>query len=240
MEDRQRMERRWQAARTGREPAPKHVFPRGSLGEAFERFRRTETWKAKKPRTREDWERGWSHISPIFGDVAPRTVTFEHVDAWYHALKTAKSVQEAHRAMKIWRALWQVSASMRYCTADEDPSFGIRRETPKGRSETWSEGEVSASSRRPGGAAIAASLASSQWPTTRSSPRSTRDRCGLRTAAATARSSGSTSSGPRLVEEPWEHCPRRTQALVRAYVAMLPADFLPSAPIFLTSARGGL
>ena len=76
---------RWQAARTGREPAPKHVFPRGSLGEAFERFRRTETWKAKKPRTREDWERGWSHISPIFGDVAPRTVTFEHVDAWYHA-----------------------------------------------------------------------------------------------------------------------------------------------------------
>ena len=92
--------------------------------------------------TREDWERGWSHIAPIFGDLAPRTVTLEHVDAWYHALKVMKSVSEAHRAMKIWRALWNVAAAMHYCSADEDPSLGIRRETPKGRSATWEEGEV--------------------------------------------------------------------------------------------------
>ncbi len=134
---------RWQAARTGREPAPKHVWPRGSLGEAFDRFRRTETWKTDKAhRTREDWDRGWNHIAPIFGDLAPRTVTLEHVDAWYHALKVMKSVAEAHRAMKIWRALWQVAAAMHYCSADQDPSFGTRRETPKGRSATWEEGEV--------------------------------------------------------------------------------------------------
>ena len=133
---------RWQAAPTGREPAPKHVWPRGSLGEGFERFRRSRTWADKKPRTREDWERGWQHIAPIFGDVAPRTVTFEHVDGWYHNLKTGKSVHEPHRAMKIWRALWQVAASMHYCSPEHDPSFGIRRETPKGRSATWQEGEV--------------------------------------------------------------------------------------------------
>lgn len=134
---------RWQVARTGREPASKHVWPRGSLGKAFDRFRTTETWKTDKAhRTREDWERGWSHIAPIFGDLAPRTVTLEHIDAWYHALKVMKSVSEAHRAMKIWRALWNVAAAMHYCSADEDPNLGIRRETPKGRAATWEEGEV--------------------------------------------------------------------------------------------------
>ena len=44
--------------------------------------------------------------------------------------------------MKIWRALWQVAAAMHYCSADQDPSFCIRRETPKGRSATGEEGEV--------------------------------------------------------------------------------------------------
>jgi hypothetical protein len=81
-------------------------------------------------------------IAPIFIDLAPSTVTPEHVDAWYHAPKVMKSVAEAHRAMKIWRALWQVAAAMHYCSADQDPSFSIRRKTPKGRSATWEEGEV--------------------------------------------------------------------------------------------------
>ena len=136
--------------------------------------------------------------------------------------------------MKIWRALWQVSASMRYCTADEDPSFGIRRETPKGRSETWSEGEV-------------IRLVKAAW------------RCGYRGLACiiavaydtqlapvdarSLRLEDSRSDGQKLwfdVERAKTGrgalgtLSRRTQALVRAYVAMLPADFLPSAPIFLT------
>ena len=96
----------------------------------------------KRPRTREDWERGWKRIESIFGDLAPHTVTLEHVDGWYHALKRTVGVREAHRAVKIWRALWQVAAAMRYCDADRDPTFGIRRETPKARSATWQEGEI--------------------------------------------------------------------------------------------------
>ena len=69
-------------------------------------------------------------------------MTLEHIDGWYHALKATTSVAEAHRAMKIWRALWQVAGALHYCSADHDPSFAIRRETPKGRSATWEEGEV--------------------------------------------------------------------------------------------------
>ena len=37
-----------------------------------------------------------------------------------------------------------------------DPSSGIRRETPKGRSETWTEGEVVRLVRPPGGSTTAA------------------------------------------------------------------------------------
>jgi hypothetical protein len=83
-----------------------------------------------------------TRIEPIFGDVAPYTVTFEHVDAWYSKLKGTVGVQESHRAVKIWRALWQVAAAMHYCNPDHDPTFGIRRQTPKPRKATWLEGEV--------------------------------------------------------------------------------------------------
>jgi hypothetical protein len=40
-------------------------------------------------------ERGWKHIAPIFGDLAPNTATLEHIDGWYHALKATTSVAEA-------------------------------------------------------------------------------------------------------------------------------------------------
>src|SRR5579862_2267119 len=110
------------------------AYPAGSLGEGFGRFRATQTWQKKKPRTREDWERGWRHIEPLFGDVDPSTIALEHVDQWYAALLDKVGVREAHRAMKIWRALWRVVAAMRtagggkYCERDHDPSLGIRRE----------------------------------------------------------------------------------------------------------------
>jgi hypothetical protein len=44
--------------------------------------------------------------------------------------------------MKIWRALWRVSGSMKYCDKDKDPSLGIRRKTPIARSDIWHEGEA--------------------------------------------------------------------------------------------------
>jgi hypothetical protein len=118
------------------------VYPLGSLGEAFARFRATHTWAEKKPRTREDWQRGFKHIEPVFGDLALRTVSLEDVDGWYAALLATIGVREAHRAMKIWRALWRVAGRMQYCDPEGDPSLGIRRKTPKARSAIWYEGEA--------------------------------------------------------------------------------------------------
>ena len=52
------------------------------------------------------------------------------------------SLREAHRCVKIWRALWKVSAALGFCVRDADPSLGVRNRAAPGRSATWSEGEV--------------------------------------------------------------------------------------------------
>jgi hypothetical protein len=142
---------RWKAFKAGKVTTAK-VWPDGSLGEAFERFKATAEWiEGKRPRTKEEWDRCWVHISPVFGDCAPKTITFEDLSAFYRGdpndqqipgILRLLGVREAHRVIKIWRALWQVAASMQYCDKDNDPSFGIRRVTPKGRTQRWFEGEV--------------------------------------------------------------------------------------------------
>jgi integrase len=150
-------EARWQAMRRGEAPSPAMVsaenlspdqceeltvYPPRSLGEAFRRYRRTEEWKGKAPRTREDWWRGWKRIKPVFGDVDPRTVNLENISAWRKAIEQIVSLREAHRALKIWRALWKVSAALGYCVRDADPSLGVRNKAAQARSETWTEGEA--------------------------------------------------------------------------------------------------
>jgi hypothetical protein len=82
------------------------------------------------------------HISRIFGDYPPSAATFDRLDKWYSILLAHKGVREAHRAVKIWRALWRVAGAMKYCDPDNDPSLGIRRKTPRPRTAVWSEGEV--------------------------------------------------------------------------------------------------
>jgi hypothetical protein len=131
--------RRWDQYRS---TGVAHRWPPGSLGEAFDRYRGSETWKAKKPRTHEDWERGWRYIGPVFGDTNPKSVRFEDVDAWYAKVLREAGVREAWRAMKIWRALWQAVAPMKYCHKNEDPSSGVTRKTPAVRQEVWKEPEV--------------------------------------------------------------------------------------------------
>ena len=74
------------------------VYPPRSLGEAFKRYRRTEEWTGKAPRTREEWWRCWRHIKPVFGDVDLRTVTLEDVSAWRKTVEDMVSLREAHAA----------------------------------------------------------------------------------------------------------------------------------------------
>jgi hypothetical protein len=118
------------------------IYPPRSLGEGFRRYRRTHEWERKAPRTREDWWRGWKRIKPVFGDCDPNTVRLGDVSAFRKMVAETVSIGEAHRAIKIWRALWKVCAAEKFCKRDDDPSLGIMNSAPRGRSATWGEGEV--------------------------------------------------------------------------------------------------
>jgi len=149
--------RRWDATRRGVALSPAMVaadnlsperseeltvYPPRSLGDAFRRYRRTNEWSRKAPRTREDWWRGWRRIKPVFADCDPRTVELDVLSNWRQDIEDRVSLREAHRALKIWRAMWKVSAALGYCVRDADPSLGVRNSAAAGRSATWSEGEA--------------------------------------------------------------------------------------------------
>lgn len=126
----------------------KPKWPKGSIGEAWELYRRTEEWPKKALRTREEWDRVWVRMSPIFGDVKPSTVTLIDISGWRAQIEQHVSQREAHRCVKIWRALWQVMAAMKYCDANNDPSFGVRNTEPKARSAEWQEWEIAQIAKR--------------------------------------------------------------------------------------------
>lgn len=117
-------------------------WPLGSIGEAFEVYRGTNEWAKKAPRTREDWERAWKYIGPVFGRFSPHLVAMPAVSEWRQIIEDDISLREAHRALKIWRALWKVMAALKYCKLEGDPSLAVVNTEPKGRRETWSEGEA--------------------------------------------------------------------------------------------------
>jgi hypothetical protein len=123
-------------------PPAVETWPVGSIGEAFQVYRGTNEWSKKAVRTREDWERAWKYIKPVFGRFSPRLVSMPSISEWRQGIEDDKSLREAHRALKIWRALWKVMAALKYCDADKDPSLAVVNTEPKGRSQTWKEGEA--------------------------------------------------------------------------------------------------
>lgn len=138
----EQINRQWQLHRRGLNASGAKLWPVGSVGEAFSRFKNSSEWSRMKPRTREDWERGQRLIEDVFGDVRPGGVTFEQLDEFYAALLRAKGVGEAYRAIKHWRRLWTKMAAMGHCQKEADPSLAIRRRTPAPRSQVWRQGEA--------------------------------------------------------------------------------------------------
>jgi hypothetical protein len=237
-------EQRWQRARKGLSEPLRKVFPRNSVGDAFERFRKTREWSKKEPRTREDWDRGWKCIAPIFGDLPPSAITLEMLDGWYAVLTDKKGVGEAGRAVKIWRALYTVMAAMKLCPAGQDPSLAIRKTSVAGRTETWREFEavrLAKAAWRDGKKALACIIAIA-WDTS-FSPVDVRTltpghAVELGTDWAFRIRRGKTR------EEAVGILSARTRRLVQAYLADLDFELLDTATIFRTkgyvpSTKGG-
>jgi hypothetical protein len=136
----------WKAGK--RRDAPKRPrFRDGTIAAAFAEYRATEAWSDKSPRTREDWLRGWKYIEPAFGDVRPSLVTMAQLSKFRSMIAAKKSVREAHRAIKIWRALWNVMSALKYCDG-KDPSLGFQNHAAQARQVFWEFLEVRRLCRR--------------------------------------------------------------------------------------------
>src|SRR5690348_12057749 len=63
-------------------------------------------WSNEQNR-RDDWPRAWKWLGPVFGRTAPQTVRAEHLLSLRTKIVQQKSEREAHRVIKVWRALWK-------------------------------------------------------------------------------------------------------------------------------------
>lgn len=224
------------------------VFPPGSIGEGFARFRNSATWSTKAKATQDDWFRGWDYIEPIFGDCDGNTVSFENLDLWYGGdpknpeivgLLQSAGVREAHRAMKIWRALWAVLSTMNRDNGDKyvsgkDPSLGIRRKTPKARNAFYLFDEAHLRVKRAirmGYYGLAVALAVS-WDTMLS-PVDVR-RLTIKQLKGDDRGSFFNVERAKTGKTAIGTLSRRTYRLLKWYIESLPGELLESAPIIRT------
>ncbi len=208
------------------------IYPPRSLGAAFREYRLTHEWARKAPRTREEWYRAWRWIKPVFGDTDPRTVRLSTISDWRQAIADSVSVGEAHRSLKIWRALWKVAAALHYCARDADPSLSVVNTAPQGRSQTWSEGEAARLAKqawRMGFCGLAAVIAVS-WDT-QLAPQDVRDLRASQMATAGAGQVFFTERG-KTGKPVGGLLSARTLAIVAAYVEQLGLELLDEAHIF--------
>lgn len=154
----------WDRHRMGLPPADGATlqtrrYPPRSIGEGYlralklreiERKNKAIVWTSEQ-HSRDDWPRAWKWIEPLFADCDPRTVTPEQLIGdpddpsvlGLRPLVAAKvSESEAHRTIKVWRALWKKMAVFGYCDKDRDPALTFANSAPPPRQEMWAEGEA--------------------------------------------------------------------------------------------------
>ena len=130
------------------------TFPPGTFGAFWDRWRRTEGWKTKELRTRQDYERAWAYIDawqPVddkgrpAGPMLSRTfcteITTELCEQFNaHMVRTASASERwrAIKGLKILLADMVVRLRLGYAS----PAEKIVNPQPAGRSAIWLAGEV--------------------------------------------------------------------------------------------------
>lgn len=137
----------WDKARTAQGQISH--YPPGSFGEFWDRFRRTEAWKKKGLRTREDYERAWRHIDswrpaqtrPFLSRTIISRVTTELCEAFVAHLEATVSANERHRTVK-WLKVLLADAIVRLRLGYASPAAKIPNPQPAGRSAIWLGAEI--------------------------------------------------------------------------------------------------
>lgn len=147
-----RLNEEWDRARRGIAPADDRPrYPSGSIGEGYLRAmalragERAASGRQMSPEqaSRDDWPRAWRWIEPALANEDPRTITPEILLALRTRVREKVSESEAHRLIKVWRALWKKMQAMGLCT-HKDPSLAFANTAPDPRQATWTDREVKA------------------------------------------------------------------------------------------------
>lgn len=136
-----------EARAAARAPAKhRYTHPPGSLGHFYEVFRTKTAWRLMEPRTREDYERAWPEIEKRFGRTLVTKITADDSERFHAEIHPAHneaspfSWNEAHRILKIWRALLSALAS--YEIRAVAPIGRVSNPSPKGRTGIWRHDDV--------------------------------------------------------------------------------------------------
>lgn len=117
-------------------------YPKGSVGAGFQSYIRTTEWTRKSLGNRNKvWWPAWRRIRQMWADVAPDTITFSQMSDWRAALVETQGLDAAHKAIKVWRALWRVMCAQKIAHG-VDPSSAVTNNAPSPRSDRWFEGEA--------------------------------------------------------------------------------------------------
>ena len=118
----------------------------GSIGEAFDRYRRTPAWlEDKKPRTREEWEAAWARIAPVFGDSGADRSAKSRSKPWPNSAVPCWRLCRIRKPIGRSRSgerCGNVCTALNYCHGKADPSKGMRNAAPPPRNAVWRAGEV--------------------------------------------------------------------------------------------------
>ena len=133
----------WQAWKQG--PAPEDRlggWPPGSLGAFYVAWKRTEDFTTDKAeRTREEYDWCWNrHIAPAFGRTLIGRITVADSETFHRRMRKELSASEAHRTLKIWRALLSVLEKKHLIA--KAPIGNVNNPMPQGRHQFWLERDV--------------------------------------------------------------------------------------------------
>lgn len=118
----------------------------GSLGHFYAAFRTKTAWRLMAPRTRDDYERAWPEIDLRFGTRLVTRISADNSERFHagihpaHNAASEYSWNEAHRILKVWRAL--LSALVSYEIRATAPIGRVSNPSPKGRSGLWTHDDV--------------------------------------------------------------------------------------------------
>ena len=147
----------WDRVRTGAQAVAgpqEPQYPPGSVGDGYRRAMKLRAaeraakgiTRTKEQQKRDDWPRAWKWLGPVFGDRDPKAVAPEALLQLRRKVAERISDIEAHRVIKVWRALWKKLQAFGYGTDRDgprsDPSLAFSNTAPDPRQEVWQHAEV--------------------------------------------------------------------------------------------------